>query len=85
MYPKQPGALFFIAHLGVPMYPPSSFVDPNGIQLVFSIGILGDEISHKYPRVYRTYIGISHRGTLGTSNNPLKNIENVPYQNVVGC
>ena len=46
--------------------------------LLFSLGILGDEKTHKYP-LDRAYIGISHRGTLryvgrGTSNYPL-NIE----------
>ena len=30
-----------------------------------SLSILGDETTHKYPRWYRAYIGISHRGTSG--------------------
>ena len=31
--------------------------------IVFSLGILGDEKTNKYP-LYRAYIGISHKGTL---------------------
>ena len=31
--------------------------------IVFNLGILGDENTHKYP-LYRAYIGISHGGTL---------------------
>ena len=44
-------------------------VYPNSVGpmvfIVFNLGILGDEIIHKYPRVVGL-IGISHRGTLGS-------------------
>ena len=33
--------------------------------IVFNLGIVGDEKTHKYP-LYRASIGISHRGTLGS-------------------
>ena len=43
--------------------------DPSikGLFIVFGLGILGDEITHKYP-LYRAFIGYVGRGT---SNYPL--------------
>ena len=57
---------------------------------MFNLGILGDEKTHKYP-VYRAYIGISHKGTLGSGYIQLSpeqrsndNLGGVQGKNVVG-
>ena len=58
--------------------PRSRTCGPHGIYIyifiVFNLGILGDEITHKY-QLCRNNIGISHdevRSARGTSNYPLR-------------
>ena len=69
----DPGVCVYIyiyIHLGAPFFQGTIGCTANSVPMVFivfNLGILGDEITHKY-LLYRAYIRISHKGT---SNYPL--------------